>query len=694
MRRLRIIDSYGDPVDAVEQFIIGAQLLSQGFTLEGKVCDSVLGSHDTWYPVLQELVGGHCGHAPLFRDFPRARNSHHKMTLERLFGSASAGQWAYLFDQFSLQEDPFRGMEGLRKALRSEAAKDPDSIGNTRPVRCVSRDEFDKEISTWALQQIEGASAIQTTLWPDLKIAMKYCDLQPTNIPIRENRAYFAAYLLEDNRILEAYWWLESATDVLRFFAARTDSDVSLKEPITFPKLSRPERRLVCEALSRDIHLAENLLAYEGLWKAVGKGLHPIECGFYDVADLFAALRSKKRTEAMRTWFSVMESLIKNGSDKELILHMEQRPAVFARSLERLLRLRGEPMLSGFYVCATSVPLKTLQVLKSHLLRPKATERMVTLKSGKVKILPEINRPEESLRIAAAEVIEDTIRVLTTTKEVGSPYFTGKKVYVDPASYGIVAPYQQRKASDGMEVIPRGSRLPLAANGTLRLFVYWKGGADLDLSVIFDYRDGHRRQVSYTCLSEAKIIHSGDILSAPCGATEFIDIPLDWARKNLTRLYAQVYTYREGHESDDLFGGSEEVFTGWMVRKDTDGKAFDPKTVENTMKLNRKASYALPVMLDFTSNEMVILDVYSRRSLGIYSRTESEGTDAAATADQIAIMTQRRPTIETVVVPIVSNRGAILVDTADEADIVIGTRNTGNVTIDVTDPGAFSEYFG
>ena len=96
--------------------------------------------------------------------------------------------------------------------------------------------------------------------------------------------------------------------------------------------------------------------------------------------------------------------------------------------------------------------------------------------------------------------------------------------------------------------------MQLPDDNVIRFFLWWKEGkidgkatgrVDLDLSAtIFRSNWKYMNHISYTNLKEAKLgcCHSGDITSAPKGASEFIDIDLEKVRAAGGR-YAVSYTH-------------------------------------------------------------------------------------------------------------------------------------------------------
>ncbi len=142
-------------------------------------------------------------------------------------------------------------------------------------------------------------------------------------------------------------------------------------------------------------------------------------------------------------------------------------------------------------------------------------------------------------------------------------------------------------------MLPRGSVSPV--NGQLlRFFIYWKQRArvtDLDLSaLLFDEEFRNPQWLSYTNLTAAGGAHSGDIVNAPDGASEFIDIDLAKIKAHIVITRINVYS-REG------FDEVEESFFGFMLRRpEQQGRPFEPHTVRMKSDLRGGGRVALPLV--------------------------------------------------------------------------------------------------
>lgn len=683
--RLRALPSDGARVSAVDEFKIRAFAASLGFDLVGEIRESLADSFPLWAESMERLKGDHVAHAPLFTDFPN--HSLMEVPFHALLVYASAGFWLSLLTLINGIRDPaqhpFRDLEGLKEALRREQLR-PLSNSATKlvTISLVSPEEFYALQLKYVTSQFYGSSAIMVAAIPELAFLPHHV-VEPEKVVVRENLAVLASL---QPKISDSYAMLRSSVDVLRFMAVRTGGDHSLKEPIRFPKLSNGERRMVMETLSRDGDLDATLLAYEGLWKAISRGLHPHQYAkTYPVA--VRALRELYSGE-LRSWYSRMEELMPTS---EVLSHMKTRPTVFARQLERLLCLHGQVAASAFGEIADRVSPKILHVLRAHLLRAQYDRRMVTLKNGRTKVLPSVARPDDDQILACVESIDQALR----THDMKRPSLVGKSVWIDPRCFSVIAPYWQRSASDGLHILPRGSRIPIGDTRLLRFFVYWKGEVDLDLSVVQESHDGSLTDVAFYRLQARGIKHSGDIQSAPNGASEFVDVEVDIVRQNIRRLYVQVYRYRGRSSSSEFFGGTEECFVGYMSVSDTLARVYDPKTVENVLRLKSKATYATPMALDLETNEVVILDQFG--GAGLAHQALRKGAGVKEVVDMVLRSHTYRPVAGSLAATSLRNRGANLVSTPESADIVVsvGILNTASqqTVVNVLDPGQFSAYF-
>jgi hypothetical protein len=164
---------------------------------------------------------------------------------------------------------------------------------------------------------------------------------------------------------------------------------------------------------------------------------------------------------------------------------------------------------------------------------------------------------------------------------------------VDPAVLDVALPLSGKATTDGLGVLPRGSVSPVTGQ-RLRFFVYWRQRehtTDFDLSALLldaDYLNP--KWLSYTSLKQTGARHSGDITSAPHGASEFIDL-------DLRRVRARVIIPQVNIYSGEGFEEVTESFFGFMLRDAAQkGLPFEPRTVRMKSDLRGPGRVALPLV--------------------------------------------------------------------------------------------------
>src|SRR5262249_5334529 len=140
------------------------------------------------------------------------------------------------------------------------------------------------------------------------------------------------------------------------------------------------------------------------------------------------------------------------------------------------------------------------------------------------------------------------------------------KCYLDPELLNYLVPFSQRSAAKSLRTLVRGSRLPLPDCNAVRFFVWWKNGSsrtDIDLSAaLYDGDFNYVDVVSYYNLKNFGGHHSGDIVDAPQGAAEFIDLDIERTKNGKVRYVVMSLNSFTAQPYCDL----PECFAGWMAR--------------------------------------------------------------------------------------------------------------------------------
>ncbi len=558
---------------------IGWKLSAELFAhLAGREPAVVLRVGEEVIAAARELVGDHVQHNIYFIDFPRGVPDTQAFWLREIFRLLLTGETLYGRYQHSYTEMLAHHKEFLA------SVKDRVTLlhlGRSLPEEAL------------ALYQTLAESVIPLNEADRMlvKTLATVClfDVQPTKIPIRETRA-----IVNGVRILHGQSMLvDTITDVLRLACALADGDVTLREPTTFRSLSRSVRRSLLVALDEVVSGKPAQLAdvypYREQWKRLGERMHVHEFPrLKHAANVFAVAYGEQKVFSLE---AQVEIALRDGEVATAIALLAGKPGVLVRNLDRLLRLASEQEREVLREALTGVIGKVsgrvLLSLREHLVNRLATTptRLFTNSRGRAWVT------SETLVPLSDSVIAPLINLLD--QEIAARMPGGERLVVDPVFLSVAIPHSDKNKAQGFSILPRGSVMPVEA-GVLRFFVYWKQKeqrTDYDLSaLILDENLHMEMQISWTNLKEAGAVHSGDLVTAPDGATEFIDIDLRKVRG--TYLIPQVHIF-----AGEDFTEIETCFFGFMTREaEQSGKPFEAATVRMKSDLRGAGRVALPLV--------------------------------------------------------------------------------------------------
>lgn len=437
------------------------------------------------------------------------------------------------------------------------------------------------------------------------------------NLANRENKATIGALALGHG--LNIIHKMDTATDVLRLAVALSEGDVSLADKTHFRSFKRAERRMLIGLLaSVNGGIVEDMLRYDQTWKRLGERLHPGEFNQYpNVQEAFAAIRKNGGVEVFN---AKVEKALADGDPLGAARILRARPGEFARRLDKVLRTNAtagvqRDVLRIFaQVAATASPTVLLQARNAFVNREKDVR--VFFPKGSIAKMQSMKDERESLSTSVRNEAVSILDAALVENFKGRADLGGS--WVDPALKGIAIPFGQRSASKAVKTLGRGSRLALGDDTNIvRFFIWWKdaksGGwgygshTDIDLSAVcFDDNFGYHSAITYYNLREQGAVHSGDITSAPNGASEFIDIDVDRLRSRGVRYVAMTLFSYSGQGFVEL----PECFAGFMERKDLDsGEIYDPRTVTNKVDLTANTRGATPFIFDLETGEAIWVDL-------------------------------------------------------------------------------------
>ncbi|HEX4222663.1 MAG TPA: TerD family protein [Pseudonocardiaceae bacterium] len=598
LRVPRISGSAGDSTVLAHQ--LDATLLNLGFTASAALLDHVAGLTPNAATALARrtvdavrgLIGDHVEHNPYFMNFPaNVPDTIEFWTrcLRHALGDAAkdvAPRLVNLLDlpEYGCPQHTFAEMVAAHDELIAPA-KDRLTVVHLGG-------EYAEEL--YALY--EGLLASTTPLGEEDLATLRalaptfVAQPPPDIIATRENRAVLNAALLRVGRAPVA---VDTVTDVLRLACELAGGDVTLRTATRFGPLPRRLRRALMTELDRVVAADPAKLAdvarFARRWQRLGERLHPHEYDALPAArDVFAVARGER---TVRSLAGRIELAFADGDIVTAAELLAVAPGMLLRQLDRLLRNAAPAELPGVLDrvagAVGSVSGRVLLSVREELanrVKP-GTARIFINRTGTGWVTDDDRVPlQESIVDEVAEVLD---------RELAGRLPAYRHLLVDPEVRTLAVPLSGRASEDGFRVFPRGSLVRLDG-GLLRIFTYWRQEAlitDFDLSVLLLDKDfGYADHVSWTNYHAEGVTHSGDITTAPDGATEFADISLAPVTAHYVVPTVQVYS-GEGFEQV-----AESMF-GFMARDlDQRGRPFEPSTVRARSTVRGNARVAIPAV--------------------------------------------------------------------------------------------------
>ncbi|MFD3502887.1 hypothetical protein ACFWWT_37310 [Streptomyces sp. NPDC058676] len=576
-------------------FKLSAQLLERLSGLsEGTVVDTAVRTLRT----VREMVGDHVQHNVYFVDFPAnvpdTFDFWMRCIAEALDDStARAGVLQQLrrgvVDLLTL---PSYGRYQHTYAEMLAAHDELIAAAGDRMTVLHLGGALDDEVTGLYLALAGSATPLGEEGLRDLKALAEQCASgpQPEAISVRENRAVVNEARLK----VGADLLLDTVTDVLRLACALSGGDVTLQEPTRFRALSRPVRRALLAGLDDVVAAVPAKLAdvhaHREEFKRLGERLHPHEYPRWPHAgEVFAVARGELKAPSFD---SRVEELLGAGDVVAAAGMLKSAPGRLFRALDRLLRTavteeERETVVAAAEEVAPSVAGRVVLSVREHLHNrsdESGHRRVFINRLGRAWVgdedRPPLPAPERDRLVAALDA------------EISRRLPAPGHLLIDPDVLDVALPLSGKATAAGLGVLPRGSVSPVDGE-LLRFFVYWKQSertTDYDLSALTLGADYETVSwLSYTNLTAVDGEHSGDIVEAPEGASEFINLRLGAVRG--TFVVPQVNLF-----SGEGFEEVEESFFGFMLRDgEQKGRPFEARTVRMKSELRGPGRVALPL---------------------------------------------------------------------------------------------------
>ena len=546
---------------------------------------------------LRELVGAHRDFRPMYPNFP-----------EQVMEASQAELYLNAFRHYLTNRLPATIKEATRPPLAERPALQTIELG--------TKEEFDRLFGQLAGSHTSLSAADKSDIaWFVTQYRDDIVRLMPPAIPFKENLAFVGAQLLRHTSVAGEILAdkIQTATDVLRLAVAMSDGDVSLAEPCKFTRFSRQQRKTMLAWLERSSRRTEDMLRWKERWKRLGERLHP-----GDYAEAFpqthAAFSVLRQDQHYLTFNHRLEDCLSRRDAAGALRLLADRPGELARRLDHLLRLGASlAVLDVFENAAPQVSTPVLLQVMAHFQQRASSSALRTFfpkgEVGKVQAIA--NRlaplsPETTAQVAA--ICEQTLLArFASLPRLG-------RCYIEPTLANYSVPFSQRSAAKSLRTLVRGSRLPLPEGKVLRFFLWWKNGdsrTDIDLSaVVYDADLNYIDVISYYNLKNYGGYHSGDIVDAPHGAAEFIDLDIERTLAlNVRYVVMSLNSYTEQPYCD-----LPECFAGWMGRTQANsGEIFEPRTVHDKIDVAANTRICIPAIFDLVERQVLWTDIALRK---------------------------------------------------------------------------------
>lgn len=665
------------------------------------LCEQDLAVH-TWLhqhvtPSLKERLGGHVTMSPMYPNFPKQVM---KMDEAELLFNALLHYMGDLFDLRILPDYEAKARKPLGK-----------KEGVERALQVATPAELRTHLASLAQMNTVWTPAQAELAKHALPLMLAWNVVGPTtSLPQRENQAHVVGqwlHLVREGKADAQAWPAQrvSTTDVLRAAVAHAGGDPSLASTAPkarFERLSRPQRRALMQALEKAVATnpssLEDLHRHRSAWLRLAEQLHVGE--WKALKGAREAIDHLRNQPAPVSWHGELTTALAQPSSPQNLSQLtqlfERNPGFAARALHHVLASRPAnqtALVDAFARVAASVDTPVLLAVEASFQAESQHRERLMIPKGEPRARYRVAGRSERLPAEVVTLVVDACQA--TLKERFAALAPLGNVYVQPGLEDIIVPKGLRASSDSVGVVTRGSMLPLNNEDTkiVRLFLWWKdtetGRVDVDLSAVgVDDQFRQTDTCNYQGLTNPGMVHSGDIVSAPNGAAEFIDIQLEHLnpRTRYILLAANVY-------SGPTFSGLPECFVGWQERQHGQrGAIHEVKTVAEKFQVTSNTKGFLAAAFDVKERRLMWLDA----PLQTASHTSILNNMKAvqSTAEEFHLYAASQAKVGHLIDLHVQARGGTLVDDPKDADVVFSVTprvaKKGQVVSAATQPQAIA----
>ena len=595
---------------------LGFELDSDSVKLLSKISEADLRDfYLSSFEIMKIAKGAHVPHVVFYPNFPNIEHiSDEEFYVRAILHYLTAGGDSQCFMNQDISDIPHR--EEIHNEIKEV-------------LHVISKETAEKIIVDIVNASFEQKTAIHFVSHGFLKDAFIdfHDQISPKAIPFRENISSYIAFIYSSNKnkkfgeiaTKDNLKFVTTVTDVLRIYAVLSNSSELLLYNIDFKSLDRATRRLFLSILddiaSRNQNVLNDFVRHEFLWKRAFEKLHVGE--YKKLYPTIVRIVSDFRNNRYKTFYAKLEEAKSNQT--QYLLLLSTRPGEFARRLDSILRnssYNSDLTLEMFKKIATKVSTTVLmQLWEFFMNRNRYDTRMFSSKRSFSTVYVE---KEDNRNPISSELIEKVIHIIEEAlMDIYATYPKYENVYISEELKNYAVPRNARNASSQHKTLTYGTRIKLdiEEGSYLRFFTHWKNineitHVDIDLSLeLVDESFSKIQSVSWHNMGGGRHIetfHSGDIIDAPNGASEFIDLNYQKARKQYryALITNSVYTRQE-------FASIPECFSGVMFlpKCGKSGEVFQPEFVKYKFDLTQIGSNQnIAFAIDLETLELIWLD--------------------------------------------------------------------------------------
>ncbi len=566
------------------------------------------------YKILRNLKGTDVKHIVFYKNFPdMSYFTKEDYILHAIFHymTASKDDYGYMAEDISAKKHEKEHIEI-----------------NPMTLQIISSEEAKSILTKYFTTLLEANKSISFSDFSVMEDFLKEFGkiLAPNTIPFHHNLVLYMSKLLNKKDkigdMLEELNldFLTTVTDVLRLYSVLSGNEI-LGKYNRFKSFDRKGRRIILSYLDQLVvnkyWVMDDFHMHEVLWKKVFRLLH---IGEYK--DLYPAIydcAKKLRSGEYQTFNSKVTAYLNTG-DRAVYDLLKLKPGYFARMLDAVLRnpkFDMDQTLDEFSLVAKNVSIPVLISLLEYYLNRNdlALNRYFMYRYDYYYV----NYKSQENRIPYSE--EDLEKIISSLKDAISERYADLEpldgVYLDECMKNYMLPLNNVNESSGLHTLPFASKIKLDDTNmpVLRFFTHWKNTVDervdIDLSLeLYDADFNYVESLAWHDMHSGHkyhSYHSGDFVTAPKGASEFIDLNYVEARP-----YAKYVVVFNSIYSGPTFADIPECFSGLIFQPSCGGKIFDPKKVQIKFDLACKGCYSnVAFILDLENLELIWCDMPS-----------------------------------------------------------------------------------